>query len=114
MERCHLCDVSTQGWDVRGPVSRIWEGERDLERTLEGKDSVRRPPYLLPLHPRLAPTQAPPVECPSVLWYLNAFIGNSCGFRHDTMVTRKSGFNALSATRLHSRHMMAHRFPGCY
>lgn len=32
----------SQGWDVRGPVQRIWGGERDLSTVLEGKDSVRR------------------------------------------------------------------------
>lgn len=36
---CHVW----QGWDLRGSVFRMWEGERDLSAILDGKDSVRCP-----------------------------------------------------------------------
>lgn len=33
-----LDQLEGQGWDVRGPVHRVWAGERDAASLVQGKD----------------------------------------------------------------------------
>ncbi|PSC68893.1 T-cell activation mitochondrial [Micractinium conductrix] len=35
-------ELESEGWDVRGPVRRIWDGERNLEVLQQGKDAGSR------------------------------------------------------------------------